>query len=401
MSFLTYLKEKGVKRAVQVLYQYKIQLVLNKAMLLVTKKMPLKDIILIESHNDFDCNGGAFYNYLLKEGYHKKYKIVWMLRNKTSQALPKNVSACYIFRPSIRKAYYLCMAKYMTSDHYAMGRMRPDQVACYLGHGAIGLKAVKGKLTLPEALNCIPAPSEFLIPTLAHQRSLPYPNDKQVVLGFPVHDLFYDDTQGDLRKITGKKYAKVILWMPTFRKSVDFDRNDSSAQLPLGVPILRDEQSCRALNVFLAEHNTLLILKLHPMQDLSTVKIKALSNIVILDGNTVKKLGVDNYRLMKDADALISDYSSAAYDFLHRQKPLAFTLDDATDYKLGFLFENPLDYMPGHKIYNQSDFFAFIEDVIQGKDPYQKERAKIFDLFFKYHDGKSSERLAAFLGLSR
>ena len=47
-----------------------------------TKMKPLKNIIIIESHNDFDCNGGAFYNYLIKNNYNEKYLIVWLLKNK-------------------------------------------------------------------------------------------------------------------------------------------------------------------------------------------------------------------------------------------------------------------------------------------------------------------------------
>ncbi len=135
--------------------------------------------------------------------------------------------------------------------------------------------------------------------------------------------------------------------MPTFRKSVDFNRIDSDNELPLGIPIIKDIESCKKLNDFLRLNNAFLIVKIHPMQDLTTVKIRDMSNILVLDANTVKQQGVDNYRLMKDVDALISDYSSAAYDFMHADKPIAFTLDDAEDYKLGFLFENPLNYMPG------------------------------------------------------
>lgn len=36
-------------------------------------------------------------------------------------------------------------------------------------------------------------------------------------------------------------------------------------------------------------------------------------NISNLTGDTVKQLDIDNYRLLKDADALISDYSSIVY----------------------------------------------------------------------------------------
>ena len=90
----------------------------------------------------------------------------------------------------------------------------------------------------------------FLAPILADQYNLSYPNKKQRVLGYPMHDIFYNGGQGDLRKLTNKTYKKVILWMPTFRKSVDFSRMDSTSELALGVPILKDRESCNELNTF-------------------------------------------------------------------------------------------------------------------------------------------------------
>lgn len=359
----------------------------------------LTDTIIIESHNDFDMNGGAFYNFLVKEGYNKKYKIVWMLRNKEPHKLPENVTAFNMFTPSIKKTYILYTAKYMVSDHCIIDRKRKGQIACYLTHGPIGLKAFKGKVVLPSHLNCVLTPSEFLKPILAEQYDIPYPNSIQQILGYPMHDVFYNDEAGDLSHITTQRYKKVILWMPTFRKPMEFSRNDSVGELPLGVPILKDQDSCNQLNSFLQRENTLLIVKIHPMQDLTTVKICGMSNITILDRNKVKELNIDNYRLMKDVDALISDYSSAAYDFLHTDKPIGFTMDDVKDYKLGLIFDDPIEYMPGHVIYNQEDFMQFIDDVIVGNDPYSDKRKKIFDLFFKYHDGNSAKRLADFMGL--
>ena len=110
---------------------------------------------------DFDCNGGAFYDYLIKEGYNKRYKIVWMLRNKKPKNLPPNVTGFNLYTPSLRKTYYMYTAKYMTSDHYILGRKRDGQIACYLDHGTIGLKSFKGKIFLPDELDCILVPSKI------------------------------------------------------------------------------------------------------------------------------------------------------------------------------------------------------------------------------------------------
>ena len=67
MNVAKYIQEKGVKHTIQVIYQYKIDIILQKIMGVFLRNKPLKDIIMIESHNDFDSNGGAFYNYLIQK----------------------------------------------------------------------------------------------------------------------------------------------------------------------------------------------------------------------------------------------------------------------------------------------------------------------------------------------
>ena len=362
-------------------------------------KTPLLDTIVLESHNDFDSNGGAFYDYLIKKGYNKKYKIVWMLNNPKPNDLPENVEGYYIYKPSFRKAYHLCTAKYLLSCHFIYGSVREGQKSGYLTHGSISLKKTSGNINLPDEINFVLTPSEFIAPIVADNFGIPYPDKRQIIIGFPVHDTFYNDVPGDLGKVTGNKYNKTILWMPTFRKSMDLNRDDSNGKLPLGVPILRDMESCKALNDFLERENALLIVKIHPMQDLSTIKIQGMSNIVVLDRNSIKRLDVDNFRLMKDVDALISDYSSSSYEFLHADKPIGFTIDDVKDFKLEMNFSDPENYMPGHIIHNQKEFIQFIEDVVEGKDPYAADRKRVFDLFFKFHDGNSCQRLTEYLGL--
>lgn len=400
-------KRKGIRDTVlhiwTIIWRNKIPVILAQMVAFFSKNKQLKDTIIIRSHTDFDSNGGAFYNYLIEEGYNDKYKIVWLLGNPKPMdlKLPSNVEAYYSKRPDIRMAYAHGTAKYMLYDDAAIKRVRGDQIVGYLTHGTFSLKAPKGKINASRDLNFILTASEFAAPIAADIMDFPYPNDIQIILGYPLHDVLYTSQKGDLDKITGGyEYTKVILWMPTFRKHLS-DRNDSSVDLPLGVPVLRDKNACIRLNNILKEENTLLIAKIHPMQDLSMVKLQNLSNITVLDINAVKRMGIDTYRLMKDVDALISDYSSSAYDFLHLNRPIGFTMDDVKEYKLGLVFDDPFDYMPGQIIYNEDDFMEFVKNVVSGRDSFVSKRKKVFDLIFKYHDGESSKRLAEYLGLNR
>ena len=135
------------------------------------------------------------------------------------------------------------------------------------------------------------------------------------------------------------------------------------------------------------------------MQEMSTVKIHSLSNIAVLDGMSVKRLGIDSYQLMKDTDALISDYSSSAYDYMHLNRPVGFTMDDVKDYKLGLIVDDPDEFIGGQVINNKTDFLNFVDDILNNKDKYKRKREEVFDKVFKYHDGNSCERLASFLNL--
>ena len=397
MNPISYIKSHGIKGTWEIIYRYKIDQELYKLAVKLTANMPLQETIIIESHNDFDSNGGAFYDYLIKNHFNEKYKIVWLLKNKKPNNLPQNVTAFYLYKPSLKKQMAICTAKYILTCQDAIGSVRDGQVSLYMTHGPLGLKAFKGKCFLPENLTYIIMPSEYLLPILNDQYQIEHSNIKSVLLGYPMHDCLYTDEKGDLYKITSHHFRKVILWMPTFRKGIAFGRDDSAAPEPLGIPIFNTLDEVQELNDYLQSYDSLLIIKIHPMQDLSTIKIHDFSNIKLLDGNSVKKLNVNNDRLMKDADALISDYSSAAYDYMHLDRPVGFTMDDAKEYKLGFIVDDPQELIGGQIINNVHDFYDFLSDVFEDKDPYKKKRHEVFDKVYKFHDGDSCQRLAEFL----
>ena len=48
MKIYKYIKENGIKHTLEILYTYKIDLLLKKSLGLILKKRPLKDIIVIE-----------------------------------------------------------------------------------------------------------------------------------------------------------------------------------------------------------------------------------------------------------------------------------------------------------------------------------------------------------------
>ena len=91
------------------------------------------------------------------------------------------------------------------------------------------------------------------------------------------------------------------------------------------------------------------------------------------------KDGLQLYDILNKFDAMISDYSSITFDYLHLNRPIGYTLDDFDEYEKsrGFAYENPKDYMPGHHIYNFDDFLNFIKDVADKKDEFEAERKRV------------------------
>lgn len=402
MKLLNYLKEKGLRRGVQVLWQYKLDTLLRKCMLRLEGNLPLQDIIVIESHNDFDSNGGAFYSYLLENGYLHRYRVVWLLKNKKPADLPEGVICVPLRGPSIRKAHYLCRAKYLCFDNEIFSKLRQDQILVFCDHGAVALKSIRNSYCVPKDVDVVLSPSANFAPVLAREYRLEESLAKFHHINYPYHDVFYRQTENELLKLTHRQYDKVFLWMPTFRKGGGYGRSDSSVEQPFGVPLLQTQEEYDAMQQFLADHNSLLIIKIHPMQDPATLaKLKETDNIRILTGSSVKQLKIDNYRLLKCADALISDYSSAAFSFLLLDRPLAFVLADMDAYQRGFAMENPEDFLVGQKIMNFAHFYDFLHSVLEGQDDWQPARQALIQWLYTCRDGSSCRRLAQILKLEK
>ncbi|MBQ1798940.1 MAG: hypothetical protein IIZ89_06160, partial [Muribaculaceae bacterium] len=43
----------------------------------------------------------------------------------------------------------------------------------------------------------------------------------------------------------------------------------------------------------------------------------------------------------------------------------------------GFVFDDPLEYMPGHHMYNLDDLKQFLIDVSNGTDPHKADRERV------------------------
>lgn len=401
MNLYEKIKRDGIRRTFKDIYEYQIDKLFIKILKVLFKNKPLQNVIVIESHNDFDCNGGALYDYLIANHYNKKIKIIWVLKHKKPRrSLPENVKCFYEYKPSILKCYYYWVSKWFSYDQNCRPKLREGQKSLYCAHGSPSLKDVTGLMVFPDDLDYCLTASEYFAPYNAKMYLWKYPNKKFRICGFPAHDIFYSNASGDLSRVVKKGDNKVILWMPTFRKGL-CGRNDSSKIQELGIPLIESLDVYEEINRYLASKKIILIIKIHPKQDESSIKIRSMSNIIILDGKSVKDKKINIYKLMKDVDALISDYSSAVNEFLHINKPIAYDFSDIESYTRGIIVNDLSGWIAGTVIRNYDDFISFINDIAEGNDIYRNERQILFKKLFKYHDGNSSKRVVDLLEIDK
>lgn len=400
--YVRQVKEHGIFNAIKIFSLRILNLLLNYIILIFVHNRPLKNTIIIASHDDFDNNGGVFYDWLIKHKYNQKYKIVWLLKHMDSLpvSLPQNVECYSIYMPSFRCNYHICTARCFLADDKITDKTRKNQISIYCTHGMGSLKSPKGRIFIPNSVDYILMPAKTYMPIVANAFSMTYPNKKFISLGYPANDYMYCNNDiSELLKITIDTFRKVVIWMPTFRKSVMSCRNDSSKDTPLGIPLIMSFKEYLDLNEWLKSHDMLMIMKLHPNQILEDLKIKTLSNVIILTHRDMKKKEINLYKLLSATDALISDYSSAAGDYLHLDRPIAYVFDDINEYKIDLISDDIEQVTAGDFIYNLSDMFDFLNDVYSDIDCYSEKRHKLRDFIFEYKDGDSCNRLAEFLKL--
>ncbi|MBQ3704983.1 MAG: CDP-glycerol glycerophosphotransferase family protein [Clostridia bacterium] len=291
-------------------------------------------------------------------------------------------------KDKLRKWIYVLTSKYVYFQHghpFRHIKKRSGQKVINLWHGC-GYKRRGASEAVPsdgDNFDFVLVPGPVFIETKAEffnckkERILP--------IGYPEYDLFQRHSaraEGFIKEIKARSESnKVVIWLPTYRKSVDpnVGAEESRIGRAFDLPLLRDEKQTEELNRFLKERKIMLIIKRHPLQVRYKSEEFTYSNILFLNNQDLATRNIDLYELLPYTNALISDYSSIAIDYMLLNRPIAFALDDYDSYQAarGFVFDNPLDYMPGHFIYDYQNLAAYLQDVAEGKDPYQEKRKAI------------------------
>jgi CDP-glycerol glycerophosphotransferase (TagB/SpsB family) len=186
--------------------------------------------------------------------------------------------------------------------------------------------------------------------------------------------------------ITEHKYLgeKVVLYAPTWR-----EYGERSSFFPF------DDKNLSALNTYLEEQNTYLLLRGHreEMERISSnYGEKSLSRILPAH----QEIFPDAQQLLAHVDVLITDYSSIYLDFLLVDKPIIFIPYDLEEYQSyrGFLFDYD-SHTPGDKVYTQAEFVVSLDIALNSPETGVDDRKRGKDLFHKYQTGNSAARILA------
>lgn len=227
--------------------------------------------------------------------------------------------------------------------------------------------------------------------------------DQVLVTGYAKQDWLFCPYR-DWRKILGVAEAKkYIFWLPTFRSArAGLDNlNEYDLKGQTGLPIVGTYEELSQLNTLLRDLDIMLVLKLHPFQDRERIGRVQSDRIAVLDNGRLADLGIQINQLLGHADALISDYSSAAVDYMLLDRPIGFTLDDVEEYarSRGFVFPHIQEWLPGKELFSFPDFCTFVREIAEGTDSTGEKRQRLKGEMHRYGDGNSCKRIAEALKL--
>lgn len=358
-----------------------------------------KHSIMLESESDFSDSTKTLFDMILSKGINNKYRIFWCVKDVEFFRNQYNFKNVYFIKKGkigfAEKIIYT-LAKYSIYTHTFVGNPNnTNQVRVFVTHASMPIKNSGGWFgNDPLIHSYILGVSEECI---KFRKKVLGDSDNYVITGLPRNDdLFH--TNPRVAELANNR--PFIVWMPTFKHHEHSTRNDYGVERNNDISLLtKDNMSI--INERCKEYNVSLIIKLHPSQDLNFVEFCNLSNIRTITNDSLEKEGINVYSLLGQSNALITDFSSVFVDYLLLDKPIAFELSDRTLYEkgIGYVMDNPEDYMPGARIESVDSFLNFIDDVHNGVDGFKMERKTLKHRLHTYTDDKSSERVLRFLGI--
>lgn len=367
-------------------------------------------LLFYESTPDY-MNNYELMRYMVANGYDKKYQIYYFPNIKEECNLNEKYDGVK-FSNNLVLAFFLFLTSRVVFLDTGNMRMVPSnkQAVIYMDHGLPFKLAGKLNKTFDKTF-----PKDLIMPVnyfLSSSKTFDkmyceaynLETDQLLRCGRPRTDALYKkESYLNSLGIQKTQYKKVLMWMTTYRISNNgraFDTKNigwSSTNLP----ILTNMQKIREINEFLKEKEYFLIIKIHASSVFDENSIQELSNICLLLDKDIVSKGIQIYDILKDCDALVTDYSSVFLDYSIVDKPIVFITDDYEDFNdlHGFFFDDPLDFMPGPKIKSYEELLTELCVLDRNELFYKMQRIELREFCHHFQDGKDSQRVLDLLGI--
>jgi CDP-glycerol glycerophosphotransferase (TagB/SpsB family) len=329
---------------------------------------------------DYADNSKVLFEKFIEEG--REDVFFFTKKKHVLKTIPTNGIYAY----SVKGLYILLKSKILVFTHgssdyfpYSPGR-HSKRTFVNLFH-AIAVKRV-GMQEDVEAMKDVVKWDYFVVSSsfesIFIKEQFGFSDDQVVVYGQPRNDIFSSDMVLEEKK----QLSKRVLYAPTFRDT-------SETEL---FPF--HDQDLLALDKFLSANNIEIFIRLHINDEKRVRKNESYSQLSQIRFRGAKEEPSIN-DVLHTYDMVISDYSSIVMDYLLLDRPVGYIIYDYDAYKeeRGFSFDFH-QYRAGPVIDSQKELEDFL---LNEKDKYSEKRTELKNLFHKYQDGTSSERLYNFI----
>lgn len=201
-----------------------------------------------------------------------------------------------------------------------------------------------------------------------------YPRNDALFHEIPDEGVGQDERAREIREDTDAE--RLVVYLPTYRED---DTNPA------------DHVDFGRLDRFLAERDAAMLVKFHPFSDpgFDPERFECLH---------VLPVGFDVYPLLRETDALVTDYSSVYFDYLLLDRPVVFYAYDRERYgeSPGFYFEYE-EVTPGPVAETFDELLAAIELALESPDADADERERVRRLAFDHPDDRATERVREYV----
>ena len=330
------------------------------------------------SGKDYADNSQVLYEKFLEEGIDNVY--FYTKKKDVLLRIPKNGIYAYSFKTLlILLKSRILIFTHGSSDFYPYVLQKKSNRTFVNLHHGIPIKKI-GQLSKFKS-NVESAKWDYFIVSSDFEADLmkkcySLDTNQIKIFGLPRNDVIL---KGQQKK---DKKKRVVLYAPTFRDSAItklFPFHDSNL---------------KSLDDYLATINTEIMIRIHINEAAHFSKLDEYQHL-----KNIYFAGSDKYPsindILPDIDMLITDYSGIVFDFLLLDKPIAYIPYDFKEFEQerGFMYDF-YEHTAGIVLSNQTELEKFLSS---DSNDFKEKRKQMRDLFHKYQDGKSTQRLFEFI----